>query len=375
MPIARSRLAELQHAGVSIWLDMLSRELLDSGRFSQLINEHCVTGVTSNPTIFAQVITGSGRYDGQLRDLVLGGLRDPQELFFSLALEDVRRAARALRSVYDRSHGRDGFVSFECTPDLADDSHGTIVQALELWQRLDEPNVMIKVPATEAGVVAIEALSRLGVNVNATLLFSLERYEQVIDAYIRGLEARLAAGQELGGVASVASFFLSRIDTEVDAQLPEGSPLCGGVALACAHLAYQLFRGKFAGPEWARLAVRGAAAQLPLWASTGTKNPQYSDVLYVSELVGPQVINTMPLQTLEAFADHGEVHRTLGTQDSAARRVLGGAADAGVDLDAITRQLERAGVQAFCDSYRQLLGAIERKLAEPASAASLSVAA
>lgn len=359
----QTRLAQLHQAGVSIWLDTLSRELLDSGRFSQLIHDYAVTGVTSNPTIFAKALTESDRYDAQLGELYRFGQHDLQELFFGLALDDVRRAARVLRPVYDRSQGRDGFVSFECTPDLADDPHATIVQAVDLWHRLDEPNVMIKVPATEAGVVAIESLTRLGVNVNATLLFSLERYEQVIDAFLRGLNARAGAGQELKAIASVASFFLSRIDTQADAQLPEASPLRGRVALVCAHRAYRLFRAKFAGPEWEWLLAQGAAPQLPLWASTGTKNPAYSDVLYVEGLIGPEVINTMPEPTLEAFGDHGEVRVTLGTEDGAAEQTLAAAAAAGVDLDAITRQLERAGVQAFCDSYRQLLEAIERRLA------------
>jgi transaldolase len=357
----RPRLAQLHQAGVSIWLDTLSRELLDSGRFSQLIHDYAVTGVTSNPTIFAQALR-SDRYDAQLHELVRMGQHDLQELFFGLALDDVRRAARALRPVYDRSQGRDGFVSFECTPDLADDANATIVQALDLWHRLDEPNVMIKVPATDAGVVAIEGLTRLGVNVNATLLFSLERYEQVIDAYLRGLNTRAGSGQGVSGIASVASFFLSRIDTQADAVVGEDSPVRGRVALASAHLAYRLFRAKFAGPEWEWLLEHGAAPQLPLWASTGTKNPAYSDVLYVEELIGPEVINTMPEPTLEAFADHGDVRATLGLLDDAPDRTLQAARAAGVNLSAITRGLERAGVQAFCDSYRQLLEAIESRL-------------
>ena len=375
MPVhSRPRLAELQQAGVSIWLDTLSRELLDSGRFSQLIHDHSVTGVTSNPTIFAKAIAGSDRYDAQLRELHRLGPTELRELFFGLALDDVRRAARALRPVYDRSQGRDGFVSFECTPDLADDAQGTIVQALDLWHRLDAPNVMIKVPATEAGVVAIESLTRLGVNVNATLLFSLERYEQVIDAYVRGLNARALAGLGVNRIASVASFFLSRIDTKADAQLPEGSSIRGRVALASAHLAYRLFRTKFAGSEWEWLAEHGAAPQLPLWASTGTKNPDYSDVLYVEGLVGPQVVNTMPAATLEAFADHGRVQPTLGTQDDVAEQTLEAAEAAGVELAAITAGLERAGVEAFCDSYRELLEAIQSRLADVAEPAAAELA-
>ena len=354
-------LARLHSAGVSIWLDTLSRMLLDSGEFATLIRDFSVTGATSNPTIFAKAITGSDLYDGQLRSLASDGARGPQELFFALALDDVLEAARQLRPAYDESGGRDGFVSFECTPDLADDTNATVGQATDLWRRLDQPNVMIKVPGTEAGLPAIEELTRRGVNVNVTLLFAIDRYEQVIDAYLRGLSARAAAGEPLAGIASVASFFLSRIDTKADKQLREHSSLRGRVAIASARVAYQRYLAKFAGPEWERLEALGARAQLPLWASTGTKDPRYSDVLYVSELVGPDVINTMPEQTLRAFADHGELARTLGADASEPERVLAGAAAAGIDLAAITAELEREGVRSFCDSYRQLLGCIESK--------------
>jgi transaldolase len=357
------RLQRLQAAGVSIWLDTLSRELLDSGEFAKLIHEYSVTGATSNPTIFAKAITGSTRYDVQLRRLAEGGEHDPQQLFFALALDDVRDAAHELRPSYDQSGGRDGFISFECTPDLADDTRGTIAQALDLWQRLDEPNVMIKVPATEAGLPAIEELTRAGVNVNVTLLFAIERYEEVIDAYLGGLAARAGAREPLEQVASVASFFVSRIDTKIDARLPDHSPLRGCVAIANARAAYQRYLTKFAGPEWKLLSDQRARAQRPLWASTGTKNPAYSDVLYVSELVGPDVVNTMPEQTLRAFADHGEVARTLDADPQTAQKTLADADRAGIDLDAVTGELEREGVQSFCDSYHELLDCIESKLA------------
>jgi transaldolase len=360
--IPNPRLQRLHAAGVSIWLDTLSRELLDSGEFAELIHDYSVTGATSNPTIFAKAITGSERYDGQLRRLAEGGEHDPQQLFFALALDDVREAAHELRPSYDQSGGRDGFISFECTPDLADDTQGTIAQALDLWQRLDEPNVMIKVPATEAGLPAIEELTRRGVNVNITLLFSIERYEQVIDAYLHGLSVRAQAGGSLEQIASVASFFLSRIDTKVDPQLPEGSPLRGRTALASARIAYQRFLAKFAGPDWERLQSLGAKPQRPLWASTGTKNPDYSDVLYVSELIGPDVVNTMPEQTLRAFADHGRVAGTLDADPDAAQLTIADAAAAGIDLATVTAELEREGVQSFCDSYHQLLDCIEGKL-------------
>jgi transaldolase len=356
------RLQRLHAAGVSIWLDTLSRELLDSGEFAELIRDYAVTGATSNPTIFAKAITGSERYDGQLRRLAEKGEHDPQQLFFALALDDVREAAHELRSSYDQSCGRDGFISFECTPDLADDTHATISQAIELWQRLDQPNVMIKVPATEAGLPVIEELTRAGVNVNVTLLFSIERYEQVIDAYLRGLTARADAGEPIEQVVSVASFFVSRIDAKIDPQLPYDSPLRGRVAIANARAAYQSYLAKFAGPEWERLRDQGARSQRPLWASTGTKHPAYSDVLYVAELIGPDVVNTMPEQTLRAFADHGEVARTLDAEPHAAQKTLADADRAGIDLDAVTLALEREGVQSFCDSYHQLLDCIEGKL-------------
>jgi transaldolase len=359
---ASPNLRRLHDAGVSIWLDTLSRQLLRSGEFEALISDCSVTGATSNPTIFAKAITGSDLYDDQLRRLASEGRRDTQELFFSLALDDVREAAKLLRPEFDRSGGADGFISFECTPDLADDTEATIAQAIDLWQRLAQPNVMIKVPGTTAGLPAIEELTRQGANINITLLFSVERYEQVIDAYLRGLTARAEASAPLDSISSVASFFLSRIDTKVDERLPEGSPLRGRVALASARVAYQRYLAKFAGPEWRRLENLGATRQRPLWASTGTKNPDYSDVLYVSELIGPDVVNTMPEHTLRAFADHGHVAPTLDRNPAEAQQILADVAGAGVDLEAVTVELEREGVQSFCDSYHQLLGCIESKL-------------
>jgi transaldolase len=367
------RLASLHAAGVSIWLDTLSRQLLESGEFLSLIRDYSVTGATSNPTIFAKAITGSNLYDEQLRRLACTGERDTQALFFSLALEDVRDAALLLRPAHDRSDGTDGFISFECTPDLADDTAATIAQAIDLWRRLDQPNVMIKVPGTEAGLPAIEELTRRGVNVNVTLLFAVERYEQVIDAYLRGLSARADSGEPVGSIVSAASFFLSRIDAKVDALLPRDSPLRGAVALASARVAYQRCLAKFAGAEWARLESLGAHRQRPLWASTGTKNPAYSDVRYVSELIRPGVINTMPEQTLRAFAEHGEITRTLDADPGKADATLTAAEAAGVDLAGVTAELEREGVRSFCDSYHQLLACVETKLgrlARPGGAAS-----
>ncbi len=355
-----NRLERLQDAGVSIWLDTLSRELLDSGAFASLIATRSVTGATSNPTIFAKAITGSERYDEPLRVAVASGIRDPQELFFELALDDVRTAADLLRTAYEDSGGRDGFVSFECTPDLADDTAATIAQALELWERLARPNVMIKVPATEAGIPATEELTAHGVNVNITLLFSLARYEQVIDAYVAGLERRVAAGQPVDAVASVASFFVSRVDVKADALLPAESELRGRVAIANARCAYERYGERFSDDRWGELRAAGARSQRPLRASTGTKDPAYSDVLYVEDLIAPDVINTMPEATLQAFADHGDARRGF-EHGSGAADTLRRARQAGVDLAAVTAQLEREGVRSFCDSYQQLLGSIERK--------------
>ena len=333
-----------------------------SGEFAELIRDYSVTGATSNPTIFARAITGSDLYDGSSARLAAGGERDARELFFSLALDDVREAARELRPIFDQSGGRDGFISFECTPDLADDTEATIAQAIDLWQRLGRPNVMIKVPGTAAGLDAIEELTRRGVNVNVTLLFSIERYEQVIDAYLRGLTERAkrrpaARRHPLGGlVLPLADRQQGRLP------LPEVSRLRGPVALASARVAYGRYLAKFAGPDWERLERLGARVQRPLWASTGTKNPDYSDVLYVSELIGPEVVNTMPDHTLRAFADHGEVEprsRPIRRRRADPRRRNGG----GIDLDGVTAELEREGVRSFCDSYRQLLDCIEGKLA------------
>jgi transaldolase len=355
-----NRLRQLHDAGVSIWLDTLSRELLDSGAFARLIADCAVTGATSNPTIFAAAITGSDRYDDQLRRAAASGVRDPRELFFELALDDVGRAADLLQPTHAASDGRDGFISFECTPDLADDTPATIAQALALWERLARPNAMIKVPATAAGVPAIEELTARGVNVNVTLLFSVARYEQVIDAYLTGLERRVAAGEPVDTIASVASFFVSRVDAKTDPLLPDGSDLRGRVAIANAHHAYHRYRERLAQDRWLALRDAGARPQRPLWASTATKDPAYSDVLYVEQLIAPDVINTMPEATLNAFADHGDATRAIG--DSTGLQTLRHAADAGVDLAAVTADLERQGVRSFCDSYHDLLDCINAKL-------------
>jgi transaldolase len=367
-----SRLERLRAAGVSIWLDTLSRDLLDSGRFERHVREHGVTGVTANPTILERALADSSAYDGELQRLAALGT-SAKAAFFELALGDVRRAAELLRPAHHESGGHDGLVSFEVTPDLAHDSAGTIDQALALWRRLGLPNVMIKVPATAAGLTAIERLTSFGVNVNVTLLFSLDRYEQVIEAHLRGLERRLEAGRPLDGITSVASFFVSRIDAKADPLLPVGSPLRGRIAVANAHRAYARGRELFAGARWARLRGAGAREQRPLWASTGTKDPALSDVHYVERLIAPQTVDTMPERTLLAFADHGHVRDPIDPTSEWPGRVLAEAAEAGIDLDRITSELEREGVEAFSASYVRLLESLRSELGGAARPARPSI--
>ena len=347
----------LTERDVSIWLDTLSRELIEGGGLASLMADLAVTGATSNPTIFAKAICGSARYDAHLRSALESGSHDPGELFLALALEDVWDAASLMRPVYEATHGRDGFVSFECTPDVARDSEATVAQALEHWDRLSAPNVMIKVPATEQGIPAIEELTARGVNVNVTLLFAVERYEQTIEAYLRGLERRTEEGKPLTGIASVASFFVSRVDAKADPRLSDDSRLRGQLGIANARVAYDRFRERFAGARWERLAALGATVQRPLWASTATKDPAYRDVIYLEQLALPGTVLTVPEPTLRAFADHGDPDRTQPLSDQAAERVLA----AGPQLDRVTHELEQEGVQAFCASYDELLACIEER--------------
>ena len=357
-----NRLQELHEAGVSIWLDVIRRGLLTSGEFARLIAEDAVTGVTSNPTIFEKAIAGSTDYDAAIREALAGGVEDVMELFFALGLEDIRQAADTLRPAFDASGGRDGFGSFEVTPELAHDTGGTVAQAEDLWARLARPNVMIKVPGTEEGIPAIEQLTAAGVNVNVTLLFSVDRYEEAARAYLAGLRRRVEAGQRIDGISSVASFFVSRVDTAVDREMPADSPLRGTVAVANARRAYRRFREIFSGPEWERMRFAGGRLQRPLWASTGTKDPAYSDVLYVDDLIAPDCVNTMPEATLIAFLDHGRIRPSIEEGLDDAERVLGSLADTGVDLDAVTRQLLDDGMASFAESYRKLAEQIEGKV-------------
>jgi transaldolase len=356
------RLGALADAGVSIWLDDLSRELLDSGELARLVDQCHVTGATSNPSIFRAALDGSERYDVQLKALSTAGVSDPRELFLALALDDVVRAAELFRPVFDRTAGGDGFVSFECTPDVAYDAEGTVLQALSLWERIDRPNALIKVPATEAGVVATEELLAAGVNVNVTLLFSRSRYGQILDAHRRGLQRRVDAGQPVSHVASVASFFVSRVDVKADTALPAGSRVRGRVGVANAASAYALFVQHIQSGAWQTLAVAGAQPQRPLWASTGTKNPAYSDVLYVESLIAPNVVNTMPAATLRAFADHGRVTSELDRAGPPSEVVLGRAATAGFDLDQAAHVLEAEGIDTFSGAYTELLDGIRSRV-------------
>jgi transaldolase/glucose-6-phosphate isomerase len=354
-------LFELRQLGQSVWLDYIRRGLITSGEFKQLVEDYAVAGVTSNPTIFNKAISGSGDYDEALRSLVESGERDPRTLFLRLAIEDIGMVADVLRPVYESANGGDGFASLEVSPGLAHDTAGTVAEASELFARLARLNVMIKVPGTPEGVPAIEELTAQGVNVNVTLLFSVKAYEQVALAYIAGLERRLAAGQRIHGIASVASFFVSRVDTAIDALLPDSSPLRGKAAIANAKIAYQVFKRLFSGPRWERLAAAGARVQRPLWASTGTKNPSYSDVMYVEGLIGADTVNTMPESTLHAFAEHGRARPAVDEALDDAENTIRLLPGAGVDLDAVTAKLLDDGVAAFTRDFDKLIEAIDAK--------------
>ena len=359
-----SRLHELSAHGVSVWMDSLSREMLDTGELKRLMHEDVVVGVTSNPTIFEKALSTGDWYDEQLR-AVLDTTDDTREVFFELAIEDIKRACDLLRPVWDRTDGIDGFVSLEVDPDLAYDRDATFEQVKEFSERVDRKNLYVKIPATEPGLGAIEDSIAAGRAINVTLIFSLERHAAVAEAYIRGLERLVEAGGDPTHVVSVASFFVSRVDTEADRRLEEvgRKDLQGRLAVDNAKLAYQRYLETFAGPRWEALAAAGARPQRCLWASTSTKNPAYRDVLYVEELIGPDVVNTMPLETVQAFQDHGEVRETLTEGLDEARALLGELAAAGVDYDDVTDTLEREGVQKFSDSFASLLEGIDAKRA------------
>ena len=359
-------LRKLQKIGQSVWLDNLSRHLLDSGELKRWIEEDGVTGITSNPTIFQKAISGSKDYDASLKSLLQKGIRDEKELFLDLAMEDISRAADMLWPAYLQSGGKDGLVSIEVSPDLANDPGKTVAEAQRLFSTIGKKNILIKVPGTKPGLPAIEQLTAEGVNVNVTLLFSRNRYEEVAEAYLRGLEKRTRRGQPIHEIISVASFFVSRVDTLADklleARLASASTdaakqkmtnLLGQAAVANAKLAYQKYKRFFTSKRFVDL--KGANVQRILWGSTGTKNPGYSDIKYVQELIGPDSINTLPETTLLAFKDHGKVHITIGDRLEEAERLFTELKAVGVDLSQITEQLENEGVKLFSDSFSLLL--------------------
>jgi transaldolase len=365
-----SRLQQLSEAGVSVWIDSLSREMLRSGALARLMAEDSVVGVTSNPTIFQKALSEGDSYDDQLREIA-ATTEDAAETFFALAMDDIRSACDLLRPVWERTAGIDGWVSLEVDPTLAYEREQTFDQAVRFNNEVDRPNLYVKIPATEPGLGAIEDCIAKGVPINVTLIFSLERYAAVAEAYLRGLERRVAAGGDPRTVLSVASFFVSRVDSEADKRLAEAgrSDLQGKLAVANARLAYQHFLDVFGDARFAYLAGKGARAQRCLWASTSAKNPAYRDVIYVEELIGPDTVNTMPLETVRAFQEHGEIRSESLTHGiDEANRLLADLAAAGVDYDDVVATLEAEGVQKFADSFEELLEGICAKRSELATA-------
>jgi transaldolase len=372
--VAKSRLHQLAERGQSVWIDYLSREFVrgttHGGELHRMIDEDAVTGITSNPSIFQSAIAKGREYDDQLKELV-ATTDDPAEIFFALAVDDVRDACDVLRPVWDTTGGRDGFVSLEVDPTLAHRTGETLEQAIALHDQAARPNVYIKIPATLAGLPAIEESIARGISINVTLIFSLDRYRAVVEAYLRGLERLVESGGDPSKVTSVASFFISRIDTETDNRLEAlgNTELQGQLGIANAKLAYRHFQEVFAGPRWDALAAKGARVQRPLWASTSTKNPAYRDVVYVEELIGPDTVNTMPPETVTAFQDHGEVRGDTVLEGVAdAERLLGELRDAGVDYDDVVETLEVEGVDKFVKSFDELIAGIRSKQGELARA-------
>jgi len=359
----------LQGLGQSIWLDNIDRGMLDSGELERLIAEDGIGGITSNPSIFEKAISNGNHYNAAM----IGQLaRDPsqsgRELFYELAIEDIQAAADLFRPVYESSQGRDGMASLEVSPELAYDTEGTVREARELWRRVNRPNLMIKVPATRQGVTAVRTLIADGINVNATLLFSIERYVEVAEAFMSGLEARLASGQSIKRVESVASFFVSRVDSAVESRLQNADvtqrqTFFGKVAIANARLAYQQWQRLFESEPFSKLAAQGGRSQRLLWASTGTKNTEFSDVLYIDELIGPETVNTVPPSTLKAFIDHGKAKPGLliegGFEQAAA--LIEALQQAGIDMNELTDELEKKGVELFAQSFANLIGVVQDK--------------
>jgi transaldolase len=354
------RLARLTALGTSVWLDQIERKLVEGGELARLVAEESLRGMTSNPAIFEKAILGSEEYDDQIAKLAHDGA-DSRTIYQAVAIQDVQGAADVLRSVYDETNGYDGYVSFEVDPDLAFDTDKTIAQAQEYWERVDRPNLMIKIPGTDEGLPAITESLYKGININVTLLFKVEQYEKVIDAFLAGLERRVDEGLPVDNIHSVASFFVSRVDTEVDKRLEAAgnTELQGKAGVANARAAYQSFLKVFHGDRFDKLREAGAPVQRPLWASTGVKNPKYKDTMYVDELAGPEVVNTMPVATLEAVGDHSEATEPLVTIDPG--EDLKALAEAGIDMGDVTDKLLKDGVDAFVTPMKKLLDGIDTK--------------
>ena len=370
----KNPLIALKELGQSVWLDTLSRKLINSGELKRLIDEEGLSGITFNPSIFQKAISGSNDYDLSLQRLLEQGARDEKELFLGLAFEDISTSADMLRPTYQVTGGRDGFVSIEVSPDLAYDTGATIAEARRLFSALNRKNVLVKVPGTKQGLPAIEQLTSEGVNVNVTLLFSVERYEEVIEAYFRGLEQRVSKGQPIHEITSVASFFVSRVDTLTDklletrlssaaskAEKDKITSLFGKAAVANAKIAYKKYKNIFSGKRFLTLKEKGGRIQRILWGSTGTKNPKYSDIKYVEELIAPDSINTLPETTLDAFKNHGQTKITISDHLEEAERVFPELKSAGIEINDVTEQLEREGVKLFSDSFFTLLKEIAQK--------------
>jgi transaldolase len=363
-----SNLHKLSALGQSVWIDFLSRELLETGKLERMMREDAVVGVTSNPTIFQKAISEGSRYDDQLKEILESGEGDAKEIFLRLSSKDIAAACDLLRKVWDERQGLDGYVSWEVDPTLAYDQEATIAEARRLHEWVKRPNLYVKIPATKPGLGAIEEMIASGRNINVTLIFSLERHKEVMEAYIRGVERLVENGGDPSTVHSVASFFVSRVDTETDRRLDEvggdATKLKGKLAIANAKLAYQNYLETFATPRWKDLEAKGATKQRCLWASTSTKNPEYRDVMYVEELIGPETVNTMPEETIRAFQDHGRVEPTLTKEVEAARRLFVDLREVGIDYDDVSVTLEREGVQKFSDSFEELLEGIRAKRGE-----------
>ncbi|HEX9415809.1 MAG TPA: transaldolase [Gaiellaceae bacterium] len=370
--MSKSRLHQLSELGQSVWIDYLSRDMIHGGELERMMKEDAVVGVTSNPTIFQKAISQGSAYDDQLREL-LEEHCDSVQAFFQLAERDVGDACDLLRSVWEQTAGRDGYVSIEVDPNLAYETEATFEQAKELHDKIDRPNLLVKIPATEPGLPAIEDSIAAGRSINITLTFSLDRYKAVVEAYQRGIERLIEDGGDPSTVASVASFFVSRVDTEADKRLDEiGSEralaLRGKLAIANAKLAYQHYLEAFSGERWSPLEAKGATRQRCLWASTSVKNPAYRDTLYVEELIGPETVNTMPEETIQAFQDHGEVAETLTKGVEDAKRVFDELRQVGVDYADVVAVLEQEGVEKFSDSFAELIEGIKSKRGELVSA-------